>query len=240
MKPLVSVVVPAYNEEEGIHTCLDSLVTQKTEIPFEVVVVDNNSTDKTVAEVKKYTEKINLRVVTERIQGRGAARARGFREAKGDVIFSTDADTIFFDTWIDLFYKTLTSSKKIVAVSGSCYINDNTRFHNWIFNTMHPYWMLIYRLVFGHYWLSGFSYAIKKDIYEKAGGINPSLNALDDVDLAFRVRKLGEIRCIKNPRVIMSGRRFQKHFFRGLFSYAVPFYYIYTKKTASVDVSNPR
>ena len=43
----VSVVIPAYNEEKYIGRCLDSLVAQKTKYEFEVIVVDNNSTDNT-------------------------------------------------------------------------------------------------------------------------------------------------------------------------------------------------
>ncbi len=73
LKPIISVVIPAYNEENYIEACLKSLRNQKTNVPYEIVVCDNNSTDRTVEIAKKYADK----VVYERRQGIGYARNKG-------------------------------------------------------------------------------------------------------------------------------------------------------------------
>ena len=58
---LISVVIPAYNEEESLPNTLDALVSQETRYPYEVVLIDNNSTDKTADIAKSYRHKINIK-----------------------------------------------------------------------------------------------------------------------------------------------------------------------------------
>ncbi len=236
---MISVIIPAYNEEDSIGACLASLVTQKTDKKFEVIFVDNNSKDKTIEIAKQYKDKLNLKIIKEKTQGRGAARARGFDEAKGDIMFSSDADAVFFPEWIELF-SSYFADKKVIAVTGSVKITDNTKINNWIFNSLHPYLMRGYRLIFGHYWLSGFSFAVRSTTYNEVGGLNRNLNALDDIDLGFRIYKKGKISLVDNPRVTMSGRRFKPHFFRGLFSYFKPFFQLVFLKNHSFTVSDER
>ena len=153
----VSIVIPAYNEEKYIENTLFSLLKseQKTSISYEVILVDNNSTDKTVELAQKFTKGMDLRIIHERIQGRGVARARGFKEAKGEIILSADADTVFYKSWVD----TLTAAidGDVVAVTTSCRIDDSSPFTNAIFNFFQPILMVLYRIFFGHYWMSGFS-----------------------------------------------------------------------------------
>ncbi|MCS7200790.1 MAG: glycosyltransferase [Patescibacteria group bacterium] len=80
----ISVVIPAYNEEEGIEKTIKKIPKEV----FEIIIVDNNSTDKT-AEIAK---NLGARVVKEHKQGYGYALQRGFKEAKGDIIVTLDAD----------------------------------------------------------------------------------------------------------------------------------------------------
>jgi len=86
--PIISVIIPAANEEKTLPFCLASLKKQ-TFSNFEVIVIDNNSTDKTAAVAQKFGAK----VVSEKKQGIIYARERGFQEAKGEIIARTDADT---------------------------------------------------------------------------------------------------------------------------------------------------
>src|SRR5687768_14816792 len=103
-QPHISVVIAAFNEEKYIKNSLASLTrsAQKTKLNYEVILVDNNSTDKTVEIAKTFRNDMDLRIVQETIQGRGAARAKGFEEAKGEILISADADSIFYEGWIDI------------------------------------------------------------------------------------------------------------------------------------------
>jgi len=93
---MVSIVTPAYNSEEFISIAIDSIIAQ-TFTNWELIVVNDGSTDKTQSAVEEYLEKDNriklLKGSTS--QGAGAARNRAIAEAKGDYIAFLDAD----DKW---------------------------------------------------------------------------------------------------------------------------------------------
>ncbi len=83
----VSLVIPCYNEEEGIKSVLEDV----PDVVDEVLVVDNNCTDRT-AEI---ASEMGARVVPEVKQGYGAAYKKGFSEASGDIITTLDADGMY-------------------------------------------------------------------------------------------------------------------------------------------------
>lgn len=88
----VSVVVPAYNEEEALPPVLDGIlqVMQPLGIPFEVIVVDDGSTDSTCSVCERYPDLIVVKHPQNR--GTGAARTTGVRKARGQKIVMIDAD----------------------------------------------------------------------------------------------------------------------------------------------------
>lgn len=232
----ISIVIPAHNEEKLISRCLDSLVNQQTTQDFEVIVVDNNSTDKTKEITEKYKHKLNLRILFENQKGRGRARWRGFKAAQGDVILSTDADAIVPPNWIEGITCCF-KEKNIIAVTGSCRINDCSWFVNISFNFFQPTAMILYRVFFGHFWLSGFNFAIRKSAYVKSGGFNPELNTLEDIELSFKVKKIGRIKFVSNLPVIMSGRRFKNGMIMGIISYIITFiqYFLFDRREIDLE-----
>jgi len=110
----VSIVLPVYNEEGSIAACLHAIYRQ-TVAPYEVLVVDNNSTDATVAIARSFPF---VRIIREPMQGVVHARNAGFNAARGDVIGRIDADTILADNWIESVQR-LFRYTKIDAASGS-------------------------------------------------------------------------------------------------------------------------
>lgn len=92
----LSIVIPVYNEQHYLKTCLDAIAAQ-TEQPNEVIVVDNNSTDDSVAIARKYAF---VRVLYEPKQSVLYARNTGFASAKGDIIGRIDADTVLPRHWV--------------------------------------------------------------------------------------------------------------------------------------------
>lgn len=93
----LSLIIPAYNEEHYIRSCLDAVAAQ-TRMPDEVIIVDNNSTDNTARVAREYEF---VRVVREKRQGRGHARSRGFDEASSDIIGRIDVDTVLAPNWCE-------------------------------------------------------------------------------------------------------------------------------------------
>ena len=92
MKPLVSILIPAYNAEAWISDTLRSAVAQSWE-PKEIIVVDDGSTDGTLAVARQF-ESETVRVVTQKNQGAAATRNAAFSLCKGDYIQYLDADDL--------------------------------------------------------------------------------------------------------------------------------------------------
>jgi len=87
----LSVIVPVYNEVQNIREILKRV--QATGLPWEIVIVDDGSTDGTRDILKELDGKDNIRVILhEKNQGKGAAVRTGFAHAKGDVFLIQDAD----------------------------------------------------------------------------------------------------------------------------------------------------
>lgn len=101
--PLVSFVIIAYNEEERILPCLSSIAAIQTDIPMEVIVVNNNSKDGT----QKVLDVCGVYSVLETRQGVGFARQAGMVAARGKYVACGDADTIYPPKYIDTLVKHL-------------------------------------------------------------------------------------------------------------------------------------
>lgn len=216
----VAVVIPAHNEEATLSACLNALATQKTQYEYTVIVVDNASTDGTSAVALSQQGRLRLRVIHENSKGRGAARRRGFAEAKTEVVLSTDADSIVPSDWIESLVGALASHPKAVAVTGSSYITDGTWFTNWTMRVGMPLSLRLYRLLVGHYMLTGANFAIRRQAYEAAGGFDTARDMLDDVDLSFRVSRVGAIVYLSRPRVKTEGDIFGRGYLQGFWHYA--------------------
>lgn len=117
--PSVSIVIPVYNEERQLAACLDSIAVQ-TVRPLEVIIVDNNSTDNTVAIARRYPF---VRVVSEFRQGVVHARNRGFNEARGDIIGRLDTDSRLRPDWVARLQQ-IFQDTSVHAVSGSIGFHD--------------------------------------------------------------------------------------------------------------------
>jgi glycosyltransferase involved in cell wall biosynthesis len=125
-KPIVSVVVIAWNEEINILRCVASLSKAKTKIPFEIIVVNNNSKDKT----QQTIDQLNIRSFNELVQGAGPARQTGQVNAKGKYILTADADCLYPECWIDEMMKVLTQ-KDVVCVYGRYSFISDPSFPRW-------------------------------------------------------------------------------------------------------------
>lgn len=115
----VSIVIPVFNEENYLGDCLESIKNQTVK-PFEVIVVDNNSTDNSVKIAKSFPF---VKLIHESVPGVLAVRTKGFNVAKGQIIGRIDADTHLPKTWVHDIQKKL-KNKKIAAVSGPVGFHD--------------------------------------------------------------------------------------------------------------------
>lgn len=95
---MVSIIIPAYNDEKLIHLLLESLLNQNYPLEmYEVIVVDNNSTDQTKSVVQKHPVTL---LEEAGIQSSYAARNKGIRQAQGEILAFIDSDCIASSNWI--------------------------------------------------------------------------------------------------------------------------------------------
>jgi len=113
--PLISIIIPAYNEEENILKTLFSLSLTSTKHPLEVIVVNNNSSDDT----EKLATACNITCITEKKQGITNARNGGLAIAKGTYVINADADTIYPANWIDDMVAPLIRDQSVALTYGT-------------------------------------------------------------------------------------------------------------------------
>jgi cellulose synthase/poly-beta-1,6-N-acetylglucosamine synthase-like glycosyltransferase len=92
--PFVSIVVPAYNEGKVIAHCIESILASNYS-EYEVILVDDGSSDNTLEEMQRYETNSRVIVVTKKNGGKASALNVGLNLAKGEVLFFVDADGIF-------------------------------------------------------------------------------------------------------------------------------------------------
>jgi len=113
--PFVSIIVPVYNAEKTIEKCIKSLLNQiYPKNKYEIIIVDNNSNDKTIEIIKKYLVKILKKT---KIQSSYAARNKGIKNAKGEILAFTDADCIADKNWLKNGIKGF-ANKNVGCVAG--------------------------------------------------------------------------------------------------------------------------
>ncbi len=118
---LVSILIPAYNDEEYVGDSIESALAQ-TYPECEVIVVDDGSTDDTAREVRNYDR---VKLITQTNQGAPAARNRGLEAASGTYIQFLDADDLLHPSKIEAQIERLDDSPQgTVAVSPTCYFQD--------------------------------------------------------------------------------------------------------------------
>ena len=202
---MISVVIPARNEENYIGRCLQSLLDQDYQGHFEIIVVDNGSTDNT-AEIAR---KMGATVIQEDKKGIAGARQRGFSHARGSIIASTDADNIVPPDWLSRIQHLFRQHPGALAVAGHFVTLDGpASVRGWLKLSR----LLMNGLVKFAPWLWNFSstnVAVEKSAFEMVGGFNTSfLQFGEDIDLCRRLRRAGQV--VFDSRLIMatSGRNF--------------------------------
>lgn len=213
-----SIIVPCYNEELYIAKTLESLCQQTIKERFEIIVINNNCTDNTESIAKQY----KVKVVNEERPGVCYARQAGVNVAKGSIIVSTDADTVFDKDWLLKIDNEFNKNKDLVAVCGSCRYIDS------------PWWGIIYpHILFGFVsiynklfnnivYITATNIAFKKSYFE---GYNTELSqGGDEIALLGQLKKKGPVLFKKKLKVHTSSRRLTKGLFYNVF---ISFFYYY-------------
>ncbi len=201
----LSVVMTAYNEEEYLPKALKSVFSQDfPKDEFEVIVVDNNSIDKSAEIARSFGAK----VINETTQGYVFALAKGMRESTGEIIAATDSDTIVASDWLSEIAKTF-EDKSVVAATGMADMR-NLGFLTKTVSFLAFYLFVKFNFLIGKPHLSGFNFAVRREALEKAGGINTKYLMSPDVEIGLRLKKYGKV--VFNTKILAhtSSRRWKQ------------------------------
>lgn len=198
--PTVSVVIPAYNEELVLSKTLETVFAQDYPGKFEVVVSNNNSTDRT-AEI---AQQAGARVVTEPRKGTRFAYDRGMKESTGELILVTNADVRLPSNWISRIVETY-ADPEVVGVGTRVKFYDAPRWINTFLdianNKLNPKKAM---------W--GVSLSCRRWVYEQVGGFDHGVNTNEDAVFTLLIEKFGVVRILDDVVVEMDGRRFNNGF----------------------------
>lgn len=169
----VSVVITVKNEEKNIKQLMESLMLQ--EKPFEVIVVDAESQDRTVEILKSYLKSIDLKIIVKKCT-RGAGRNIGVEHSKYDFVIFTDGDVILDSKWISEMRKSFLNGYDVVA--GKTITIGDKRFVG----------LDRVELYFKNYDVTfpSCNLGYKKEIFKKIGGFDERFITAEDIDLNFR------------------------------------------------------
>lgn len=168
--PTVSVVIPAHNESKIIESCLRALLNQSHPAD-EIIVVDNNSTDDTVARARAFP---GVTVITEPRQGITFARTAGFEAAQSDIIARIDADTVVSRDWVERIRTEFLEHPDIGALAGNAAVHELSPGR--------------------HYWAT-WVYRLFRRWHEKSIGVSPMMYGYNG---AVRAQAWRDIRGIVN------------------------------------------
>jgi len=204
----ISLIIPAYNEEKYIGECLDHVIKNSDGKFFEIIVVNNASTDKTAEIAEKYT---GARVVREENKGLTFARQRGFLEAQGDILAYIDADTRMPKGYYEKVEKEFSKNPNLVCFSGPHEYYDIKKFHQILAKIFWKIFAFPVYIIVG-YMTIGVNFAIKKDTLKKMNGFDTSITFYgEDTDIARRAHKYGKVKFRTNFGMPTSGRRLTHH-----------------------------
>jgi len=195
--PLVSIIIPAWNEEVNILRCIATLGRTKANFPIEIIVVNNNSTDGT----QKTLDKLNVIRLFEKKQGGGPARQLGQEHAKGKYILLADADCLYPSCWVEEMVTTLSRSD-VVCVYGRYSFISETAFPRWklfLLETMKDLIAEVRHVNRPYYNTYGLSMGYIRELGIKIGFVETNFWG-EDGQLALNLMRYGKIKQMKKAK----------------------------------------
>jgi len=219
----ISLIIPAYNEENYIEECLENAIKHSDGKFHEIIVIDNNSTDRTRELAGKFP---GIRVVHEPEKGLTRARQKGLEIATGDYLAYIDADTRLHPSWIKIAEKFFSKHPEAVSLSGPYRYYDGSIPKNFF---QHITWWVggpINYYMAGYMVLGG-NFIAKKEALLKTGGFDKKIDFFgEDTDIARRLSKHGKVIFKMDFFIYSSSRRFQKEgFIKTNWTYSMNFWW---------------
>lgn len=177
--PKISVIIPLYNKEKTIKKTIESVLNQ-TFTDFEVIVVNDGSTDKSLDVVKIFNDS-RIRFIDKQNEGVSRTRNRGFKEASGEWLLFLDADDILENRTLEILSRQVTKYPECLAHTA----NYNTIYSNDKVENFSDFEEGIIKDPFKYIWEKKWNmrlgaFIVKKELVEKIGGFHEHITIGED------------------------------------------------------------
>ena len=195
---MISVIVPGYNTQGTLGDCLEALLSQTTTQPYEVIYVDDASTDGSVAVAQRYPEVLLIRLDENR--GQAHARNVGMSRARGEIILFTDADCLPAPDWIEAMLRPFADPQIAGAkgVYGTRQTSLVARFAQLEYETRYEIMRRQRYIDF----IDTYSAGYRREVLERHGGFDASFRIDEDQELSFRLAEAGH-KMVFNPEALV-------------------------------------
>jgi glycosyltransferase involved in cell wall biosynthesis len=218
-RPITSVIVSARNNANVLEACLRSLRAQRSSVPFEVHVVEHDSSDRTYALARRLTKDWpNFFIWKEKKPGCAAAKNHGAKKARGKILLFTDAYCQFSPRWVEQMSLPLLEPchYPLAAVGGVTEQGENSRLWDRYLNGLYAFWekdRLGSKPAFLP-WAPAANFAVIADLFRAFQGFDERLRwCIYDVDFCWRLHLSGFV-LGRAPNAQLS--RYRRHTLRGL------------------------
>jgi GT2 family glycosyltransferase len=221
-----SIIIPSYNRVDEVLECLESLRSINFDKEkFEVIVVDDGSTDSTIAFLKEYEQNVefNFSYYTEANQGPGSARNMGMQNARGDFFMFIDSDVTVPQDWLTHINKELHQQEAQAFGGPDSYRDDFPPLLKAINYLMTAFITTVsFRGKKGKkldkFYPRSFNMGLSRSLWEKIGGFR-KLRFGEDVEYSNRIMKTGaKVIFIESALVYQKRQTNIKRFFRQVFN----------------------
>ena len=207
-RPNVSVIIPVYNGERYLKETIESVLNQ-TDQNFELIIVDDASTDGSYKIIKafhqKHPDKIKIIKHSKNKGCPAASRNTGIKIAKGRYIALMDQDDMWLPKKLEEQLKVIEKSSKIglVATNARVYDHHKKQYlgHNWKNIKNLSLLNKTERLLKENFILTGSMALIRKEFFDQYGLLDENFKIADDYDLWFRISQHYQIRLTQQPLV---------------------------------------
>lgn len=198
--PLISVVIPVYNGELTIEETVISVLNQ-TFLDFELIVIDDGSTDSTLEIIKKIHDS-RLKIFSYTNSGLSASRNRGIKHARGEFISFIDADDLWTSGKLTAQLNALRKNPDAaVSYSWTDFIDMSGNLLGYgIHHTADGY---VFPYLLAHFFIgSGSNALIRKHVFDEVGWFDETLTAAEDWDMFLRIAAKYHFVTVPEPQIL--------------------------------------
>ena len=225
----ISIIIPFYNSEKTIRKCILSILNSNFNEKFEIIVIDDGSTDKSLEIIND----LNIKILSQKNKGAGAARNRGAKKTQSNLLLFVDSDVIFYKNTLKQIYKSMTDDIDYISVRYS----KTPMNHKWInkYKALADYFYL-YDFLFSksqkknpikNVILSGGVECYNKNVFFELGGFDEQIKGAS-IEREKLFSKL-----TKNHKIVAYGNIKTKHYFPNFYNLTKN-YFLRTRKVISL------